>query len=526
MRKDLVNYWRFLRGLPSFFQQRILLESARQTVRQRLQDREHNFLCLLERGIYGHPQSPYLPLLRHARCEWGDLRQLVRTRGLEATLQTLRESGVYITFEEFKGRTPIVRSGQEIPLPRGGFDNPYLSRYYCAETGGTTGAGTRTAIDLEHLEATAPFYKIAYAAHGLEDLPVGMWRSILPSSAGINNGLRASLLGSRLERWFTPVCEEDLRPSWKYRAATGITLRMARWAGAAIPQPEYVPLDEAAVIARWASEKTRLEGGCLIRAFVSLALRISLAAQAEGIDLRGVFFMGGGEPLTVAKLAGITASGACFVPTYVISEVGPVGVGCVHPREPNDLHFSSDSLALIQALRKVPNFDLEVPAFYFTTLLPTAPKLLLNVESDDYGLIDSYSCGCPLEECGWNLHLLEVRSFRKLTGEGMTLVGSEMIRILEEKLPARFGGTPLDYQLIEQEDEMGFTRLCLVVSPNLQLPSNEVVLNVFWNLLAEGSPAADLAQAIWRRGDTLSIQRRQPVWTSRGKLLPLHLIRK
>ena len=33
------------------------------------------------------------------------------------------------------------------------FDNPYLSRCYYAQTGGSTGAGTRVPIDLDHLAA-------------------------------------------------------------------------------------------------------------------------------------------------------------------------------------------------------------------------------------------------------------------------------------------------------------------------------------------------------------------------------------
>jgi len=92
----------------------------------------------------------------------------------------------------------------------------------------------------------------------------------------------------------------------------------------------------------------------------------------------------------------------------------------------------------------VPGSDITVDAFHFTTLLPTARKLLLNVESDDYGVVETRSCGGPLESYGYTEHLRQIRSFRKLTGEGVTLVGSEMLRILEEVLPARFGGSPLD----------------------------------------------------------------------------------
>ena len=50
--------------------------------------------------------------------------------------------------------------------------------------------------------------------------------------------------------------------------------------------------------------------------------------------------------------------------------------------------------------RSVPGFDITVDGFCFTTLLPTAPKLLLNAEIDDYGVVETRSCGCPLESYG------------------------------------------------------------------------------------------------------------------------------
>jgi hypothetical protein len=103
------------------------LEEAQALGRRRLAERETNFLRLVERGIFGYPKSPYLPLLKLASCTFEDIRQMVQTQGLEATLRTLREAGVYITFEEFKGREPIVRHGQVIPIQVEDFDNPYLS---------------------------------------------------------------------------------------------------------------------------------------------------------------------------------------------------------------------------------------------------------------------------------------------------------------------------------------------------------------------------------------------------------------
>jgi hypothetical protein len=158
--------------------------------------------------------------------------------------------------------------------------------------------------------------------------------------------------------------------------------------------------------------------------------------------------------------------------------------------------------------------------------LPTAPKLLLNVESDDYGTIESRACGCALESCGFTEHLRLIRSFRKLTGEGVTLVGGEMLRVLEEVLPASFGGSPLDYQLLEEEDEEGFTRLSLLVSPEVDGADDEgEVVEAVLEALGQGSVSADLARAVWAQAGSLRVRRRKPVWTARGKLMPLHLAR-
>jgi hypothetical protein len=254
-----------------------------------------------------------------------------------------------------------------------------------------------------------------------------------------------------------------------------------------------------------------------------MALRVCLAARDEGLDLTGAIFSGGGEPPTPAKLREITRAGARCFPTYAFTEVGSVGMSCARPVDENDQHFLKDTIALIQHPRQVPGWEMTVPAFHFTTLLSTAPKLMLNVESDDYGVIENRSCGCPLETYGFTEHLRDIHSFRKLTSEGVTLVGSEMVRILEEVLPARFGGSALDYQLLEEEDDQGFTRLSLVVSPKISIRDEKVVVDVVLEALGRSSVAADLARAHWSQAKTLRVKRMEPVWTARGKLMPLHI---
>jgi hypothetical protein len=415
-----------------------------------------------------------------------------------------------------------VRPGLEIPVRSGDFDNPFLAAAYGRTTGGTTGAGTRVMTDLDNLRAKAAVKVLTDEIHGVRQMPFGVWRGVLP-----DNGLGAML--SRLsdgvvpERWFAPVTRADLRPSLEYRLATEYVLGMSRLCGVPLPRPEPVPVGEAIRVARWVAQTVATRGGCHLRGYVSLLVRVSQAAREAGLDLTGAVFGGGGEPPTPAKVEQIRASGARYLPSYHVTELGSVGTPCLRPVDVNDHHLRTDHLAVVQRRRAVPGTDAEVDAFLFTTLLPSAPKLAINVESDDYGVVERRACGCPWEAAGLAFHVRGIRSFRKLTGEGMTLIGSDVLHLLEEELPARFGGSPTDYQLVESEDERGLTRLSLLVSPRVALESEAAVLAALAQGLAAASPAADMARATWAAAGTLRIERREPIWTGRGKLMPLHV---
>jgi len=521
----LKAYGRFALGLRGFLRHTVSLEEARVTVQRRLEDREANFLRLIERGIFGYPRSPYLPLLRLAGCEMGDIRRLVRSSGLEQTLHALRRAGVYVTFEEFKGRRPIIRGGQVVPVQAHDFDNPHLSHYYEAQSGGTTGAGTRVMIDLDHLAAQAPNLLLTQHAHGLVDVPTTHWFPILPAASGFMTILYTARCGQLPQRWFSPISSRDVKPSLRYQLVTKGIVAAGRLFHVPIPWPEPLPLRQASVLAHWAARMLEEHGVCLIRSYVSMAVRVCVAAWEEKLDLTGAVFWGSGEPPTPAKVRAMNQVGARWIPTYWFTEAGAIGASCVNPIDGNDIHFFKDCLALIQEPRRLPGTETLVDAFYFTSLLPTAPKLMLNVESDDYGVVEKRACGCALDRLGFTEHLRHIRSFSKLTGEGVTLVGSEMVRILEEVLPQRFGGSPLDYQLLEEEDGQGFTRLNLLISPRVGVVDEAAVVEAILEALGRSSVAADLAGTIWRQAGTLKIKRARPIWTAQGKLMPLRVIR-
>ena len=101
-------------------------------------------------------------------------------------------------------------------------------------------------------------------------------------------------------------------------------------------------------------------------------------------------------------------------------------------------------------------------------------------------------------------------------------MGSMLHDLIEQTLPARFGGSPLDYQLVEDEEE-GLPRVSLIVSPEMgPLDEQELVQTVlgFVGFADWSRRQADQ----WRQASTLRIQRRKPYVTRAGKILPLHVL--
>lgn len=512
-------------ALRRFSRHSITLEEAKHIVRERLERREDSFLQLAERSIYGAPSSPYLALLKMAGCEFGDLQALVRSKGLEGTLRYLRDAGVYVTFEEFKGRKPIARRGKTIVVAARDFDNPFTPRVFMIQSGGSTGVAINVGVNLEDIAARAPHDLLTLSAHGLSHAPSLRWSPILPSGT-LRNILRAVYMGHPPQRWFAPLGLRDSKYWLKYGLATYYILFWIRLWGMRVPLPEYVRVDQAIKVARCAAELLQVHGECLILTNPSRSMRVAMAAQQAGIDLRGATFYGSEEPITPAKAAYLERAGVKFVSNYGMVEANRIGSACARPHDVGDVHLLSDAFALFSYPFSVESLGITVPAFNLTTLLPSASKVMLNVQMDDYGIVEDCHCGCELETYGFTTHLRQIRSYSKLTGEGVTLIGTEMVRILEEVLPAHFGGSPLDYQMMEEEDEQGFTRLYVLIHPRIQIADEQHVVRVILDALRESSPMADAARITWQQMQTIRVKRAEPILTERGKLLPLHSRRR
>ena len=105
----------------------------------------------------------------------------------------------------------------------------------------------------------------------------------------------------------------------------------------------------------------------------------------------------------------------------------------------------------------------------------------------------------------------------------MTWLDVDVIRVLEETLPARFGGEPTDYQLLERsDDESGRPALRLRVHPRLGSIDDRAVVDAFLDAIGSGDGGERLMGLQWRRGGVLAVEREPPARTGSGKILHLH----
>lgn len=513
-------YLNFALGLRSFLREKFTPDNIKETIRHELANREGNFLSTIRTNIFDHPTSPYLPLLDRAKITYGDIEELVAQHGLEGALSELYDAGVYVTFEELKGRIPIKRGDLEYHVDNSDFDSPNLRESFITQSGGSTGKPSRTKLDLDYLLHNSRIYSLMCDMFGVFDAPTSAWTDFLPILTITNMSLRSSLMGTRAHKWFSPTRFASLSPAWYYTLLSYLMAVIVRLHGQYYPFPEVVTVDDPSPIARWIVKTVQEHGRCLMGMTVSRALRLSIVAQEQGLDLTGAVFIVGGEPSTDIKIKTIEASGAKHVLQFSFTEAGTVAIACSHPNPKGDMHFMSNHMALIQ--RPVTVHDQTVDALCLTTLMPFSPKTLLNAQTDDFGIVETRDCGCPLYDLGFDRHIYNVRSYRKLTGEGVTLIGTDMQTILEEVFPEKFGGSMLDYQLVEEENKRGFTKLMLYVSPHIPIENDQALIDTMLDTMKGSAPSVQLARPGFQQAQTIGIRRKEPILTARSKFFPIY----
>lgn len=299
----------------------------------------------------------------------------------------------------------------------------------------------------------------------------------------------------------------------------------SRLLGIPLPSPEHVPLDDPHLALAWLADVLERGGVPHLYGLVSSAVEVCKAARKQGRDLTGAQFSIGGEPLTPARLAVIRSVGAEAVPLFGTTEAGRIAYGCLAADLSDDIHLFHDLHALVQP--EAAGGD-RVPAdsLFISSLVMSAPVVLLNVSLGDCGLVSERRCGCPLQDLGWQTHLAHIFSPEKVTAGGVNFLDTDLIRLLEEVLPRRFGGAPTDYQLVEANDEGGNAQLRLLVHPSLgPLPEGELA-RAFLDGLGVGSGAEKVVEQLWRQREFLRVERTAPLSTAAGKILHLHVERR
>jgi hypothetical protein len=440
----------------------------------------------------------------------------VRREGVDGALAALSRAGVFVTFREFKGQAPLVRGSQSWPVRDSDFDNPAVNVAYATSTGGSRGRPSRILVDLDYLADTAPHWALWFAAQGWLSRPLVF---VTPTYPGIvNRQLKCLRFGKPFVRWLSTGDPG----SWPYRLASAYLHGLVRWQ-AGVPRAEQILLTASERIAEILVQM--VDKGCppCVVTSPSTAARVSLAAQDRGWTLTGVAFLLGGEPLTAARRKTIEAGGASAYSTYGFAEAGSVGAQCPFPAAVDDVHVFGDAFALIAQPPESGNGAPESP-LAITTLRPSCPKVMLNAQVGDTGVVEMRPCACLLGQVGYAQRLHAIRSLEKLTGEGVTIRVADLFHLFEETIPARFGGTIGDYQLVEQQDERGLPRYTLLASPALG-PLDEVALSAaVLAELARVRPAYAFMASQWAQGGGIHVRRALPIPTDRGKTLPVRTL--
>ena len=197
-------------------------------------------------------------------------------------------------------------------------------------------------------------------------------------------------------------------------------------------------------------------------------------------------------------------------------EAGAIGEGCLHRESPDDVHVLRDRLAVVQpgdGAGPLPD-----TALLLSSIRPSGRSCSSTCRSGTRPQLRERPCGCPLEAIGWTTHLRAIRSQEKLTAWGMSLLDSDVVRILEETLPARFGGGPTHYQLVEDVAETGAPCLRLLVHPAVGPVDPAEVATAFLDAIAPGRGAERIASVLWAQAGAVRVERRPPVAATSGKI--------
>ena len=505
---------RLTRDFPRYLRKPVAVESARQRTFRRMAQRDRRFLRLVELAIYRRPRSPYRRLLEHAGCEPGDLHALVAQEGLEGALRVLATRGVSVTFDEFKGRRPVVRGSLRFDVEARDFDNPVVPPHFLLLTSGSAGTPSRVRQPLHNTADGASAVALALDAHGIKNPRNLFWFAPLMTWPFLH-----LKLGHTIDAWYSPL--ERLPPH--VNAALHYLSALARVGGRHLPVPRYLDPQDPQPVVEWLIRNISPDRPIVVNTRTSTAVRIALAAQAQGHSLDGVVFHGRGEPLSAARREHLEQSGAHVLASYSSAELPFIAYLCPESRIADDLHVCLDRYAVIGHQRPAFTGGPVVASLLTTTIAIGAGKLALNTELGDAGDVTARDCTCRFGSYGYRTRIANIRSFEKLSSEGTTFAREDVLTILETTLPARFGGSAVDYQVVEEEAPNGASLLILRVHPGVGPVDPAAIRTTLLEELARGGEMDAYRVRLIERARSIVVRRLPPVMTGAGKVLPFQL---
>jgi len=483
-------------------------------------NRDDRFLRTFRELIWNRPSSPYVRLLRHAGVEAGDVARLVRQLGLEGCMNTLRDEGVYVAYEEWLGSEPARRGSATFFFNPLDFLNDVVRGDFLVSTGGTRSFGIPVNWSFAYMRRSLARHLLSASSWGVAGTPAAMWLPTLPSGMGLTTALVSAACGEPPERWFTQVPLRLSGIGWRTRVAKSLLPAMALL-GARIPHPEYVPPSDPQRVLEWVRDALVRSGKARLCAYTTCAVLLAEAAKTFGISLDGLLIGTVGEPLGERRADIIRGAGAVVCNGYGFMEKGTVGLACPSCGA-EEFHLLESEVCVVQRLRPRKD-EVVVPAFLWTSVDRDSPSVLFNTENDDYGELErpGPACSCELGLIGMRTRVSGVRGISKINVAGTSLPGEALSRIAEEILPSRFGGTPGSYQFVK-EDSDDVPRMELRIAPSVGSISDDVVRRVIAEELSKSNRGI-LANALWSTAEALPISRADPLLTQSGKWYPVSL---
>jgi hypothetical protein len=508
---ELVGLVRLASGLSSFASERLSADQCGRLIRERMRTREARFVHLLDELVFRQPNSPYYRLLKIAGAQAQDVRALVASSGVEGTLEKLSKAGVRVSWDEFKGRTPVVRGSSTLQFKESDFDNPVTKTYMVSSSSGTSGRPVRVKVDLEFITESAPNWGAWFQACGWQDRPLVFWT---PTHTGLaNRYLMCTKLGYRYKKWFAMA---DMRSPLD-RLRSGAVHRLA---SLALRLPRAVPagLDQSKMVMSYLADQAAAGVPPLVNTSPSAAARVSRDALHAGRSLSGICFLLGAEPVTVARRQMMEASRAACYATYGTAESGWIGAHFNEDAEHDEVRVFRDSYAVLGDRPESP--DAPQP-LVVSSLVRTAGKVLINVGIGDSAFIQRRTGDLPASQWGYDLTLHTIRSFRKITSFGITLAVADLYPVIESFLPKTFGGKVGDYQLIEKQSRDGVAGLTLLVDPRIaNIDDSQVVRSLLREIGSKRTyyrAMADMVEA----ASAVTVERTSPRATANGKVFPV-----